>query len=62
MHSFISRFKGDLENRRREFWTTRTGGNQLMWSTIRCACEAVLADDILLANAILEVIIIRLIL
>jgi hypothetical protein len=46
--------QGEINNQRSEFWATRTEGNAQMWQTIRSAAEAVLADDLALANAILD--------
>lgn len=43
----------DLNNRRQEFWATRTDGNALMWQAIKTASEAMLGGDIDLARAIL---------
>lgn len=47
--------QGELNNQRTEFWTTRTDGNRLMWQAIRSAAEALLSEDVALANAIVEV-------
>ena len=47
---------GELNNQRNEFWGTRTEGNAHMWQSIRSAAEALLSNDLPLANAILEVI------
>jgi hypothetical protein len=46
--------QSEISNQRSEFWATRTEGNAQMWQTIRSAAEAILADDIALANAILD--------
>lgn len=46
--------QGELNNQRTEFWSTRTEGTAIMWQSIRSAAEAMLADDLPLANAILE--------
>eukprot|EP01039_Chlorochromonas_danica_P000428 gene428-462_t len=46
--------QGDLNNMRSEFWTSRVEGNTIMWQTIRSAAEALLSNDCVLANAILE--------
>ncbi|KAJ1394438.1 hypothetical protein B484DRAFT_459161, partial [Ochromonadaceae sp. CCMP2298] len=43
----------ELERLRAEFWTTRTEGNALMWINIRSAAEALVSNDLPLANAIL---------
>eukprot|EP01031_Cornospumella_fuschlensis_P028080 gene28080-33909_t len=45
---------GELNNMRSEFWSTRVEGNQIIWQSLRSACEALLADDLPLASAILE--------
>ncbi len=47
--------QGELNNQRTEFWSTRTEGNRVMWQAIRSAAEALLNEDVALANAILEV-------
>eukprot|EP01038_Epipyxis_sp_PR26KG_P015924 gene15924-21604_t len=44
----------ELNNSRLEFWQTRTDGNAVMWQAIRTAAEAILDNDLGLANAILE--------
>lgn len=46
--------QGELNNQRSEFWSTRTEGNTIMWQSIRSAAEAMLNNDLTLANAILE--------
>eukprot|EP01033_Poteriospumella_lacustris_P019082 gene19082-13770_t len=46
--------QGELNNMRTEFWTTRVEGNHQMWQTIRSACEALLEEDVGLANAIID--------
>eukprot|EP01031_Cornospumella_fuschlensis_P026589 gene26589-32134_t len=45
---------GELNNMRSEFWSSRVEGNQIIWQSLRSACEALLADDLPLASAILE--------
>ena len=40
---------------RNEFWNTRTEGSTMMWQNIRSVAEALIADDLMLANAIMEV-------
>jgi hypothetical protein len=40
---------------RDSFWASRTEGNPQMWQNIRSVAEALAADDLMLANAILEV-------
>ena len=40
---------------RENFWSTRTEGNPQMWHNIRSVAEALAANDVVLANAILEV-------
>lgn len=44
----------ELTNQRTEYWATRTEGNSHMWNAIQSAADAVLLDDLALANAILE--------
>mmetsp|Transcript_95 Transcript_95/g.139 ORF Transcript_95/g.139 Transcript_95/m.139 type:complete len:247 (+) Transcript_95:163-903(+) len=44
----------ELTNQRTEYWATRTEGNSHMWNAIQSAADAVLLDDLTLANAILE--------
>jgi hypothetical protein len=46
--------QGDLNNMRTEFWTSRVDGNHQMWQTLRSACDALLEEDLGLANAILD--------
>lgn len=40
---------------REDFWSSRVEGNVHMWQNIRSAAEALASDDVMLANAILEV-------
>jgi hypothetical protein len=40
---------------RNTFWDTRVEGSTQMWQNIRSAAEALAANDVPLANAILEV-------
>ncbi len=40
---------------RDDFWSSRVEGNVHMWQNIRSAAEALASDDVMLANAILEV-------
>lgn len=44
----------ELTQQRNEFWATRTEGNAVMWQNIRSAAEALIAQDLGLASAILE--------
>jgi len=44
----------DLQVMRENFWSTRTEGNPQMWHNIRSVAEALAANDVVLANAILE--------
>jgi hypothetical protein len=46
--------EGQLKHQREEFWSTRIGGNAIMWQAIQTACEAMIVGDFLLANAIVE--------
>lgn len=46
--------QGQINQQRQEFWTTRVDGNALMWQAIRSAAEALIANDVGLASAILE--------
>lgn len=46
---------GQLKHQREEFWTTRIGGNTIMWQALQTACEAMIVGDFMLANAIVEV-------
>jgi hypothetical protein len=39
---------------RKEFWNTRVDGSSLMWQAIKSASEALLTNDSILSNAILE--------
>jgi crotonobetainyl-CoA:carnitine CoA-transferase CaiB-like acyl-CoA transferase len=48
-------YKAELKSQRAEYWATRTEGNSNMWQAIQSAAEAVLANDLALANVILEV-------
>ena len=45
----------DLNNMRESFWSSRTEGNTHMWQNIRSIAEALASNDLMLANAILEV-------
>lgn len=45
---------GELNNLRSDFWGSRTEGNTNMWLAIRSAADAMLGDDLALANAIVE--------
>lgn len=47
--------QGELNNARNEFWSTRVEGHQQIWQTLRSVAEAILSEDLPLANAILEV-------
>lgn len=47
--------EGQLKHQREEFWSTRIGGNVIMWQAIQSACEAMVLGDFLLANTIVEV-------
>lgn len=40
---------------RNDFWSSRVEGNIHMWQNIRSAAEALVSNDLMLANAILEV-------
>jgi len=40
---------------RENFWSSRVEGNVHMWQNILSAAEALASDDLMLANAILEV-------
>ena len=40
---------------RESFWSSRTEGNTHMWQNIRSIAEALASNDLMLANAILEV-------
>lgn len=46
--------QAEINNQRNEFWATRTSGNTTMWQAIHGAADALLADDLPLASAILE--------
>jgi hypothetical protein len=47
--------EGQLKHQREEFWSTRIGGNVIMWQALQSACEAMVLGDYLLANTIVEV-------
>lgn len=47
--------QGELNNLRNDFWSSRVEGNTHMWQALRTAAEAMLGDDLLLANAVMEV-------
>jgi Ubiquitin-binding domain len=51
----ILRYQGALTTRRNQFWRSRTGGSAEIWLAIRTSAEALLADDVTLAAAILKV-------
>lgn len=40
---------------RNDFWSSRVEGNMHMWQNIRSAADALVSNDLMLANAILEV-------
>lgn len=44
-----------LNNQRSEFWATRVEGSSQIWGALRTSCEALLENDLSLANAIIEV-------
>lgn len=46
--------QAEIDAMRNEYWHTRVTGAAEIWTTLRAAAEAVLNDDIELANAILE--------
>ena len=50
----IFNLQEQLLSSREEFWNTRVEGNKLMWQALRSCCEAILNNDIELANAILQ--------
>jgi hypothetical protein len=52
-HPFQS--QRELNSMRNTFWDTRVEGSTQMWQNIRSAAEALAANDVPLANAILEV-------
>lgn len=43
----------EITKQRADFWATRTEGNAQMWQAIRSAADALLENDVSLANAIL---------
>lgn len=46
--------KNQIAFQREEYWSTRIGGNVIMWQAIRTASDAMLQNDSALANAIIE--------
>lgn len=46
--------KNQIAFQREEYWSTRIGGNIIMWQAIKTASEAMIQNDSALANAIIE--------
>lgn len=46
--------QAELDQRRNVFWGTQVQGNAHMWNALRTASEALLSQDLNLANAVLE--------
>lgn len=46
--------QGDLQNLRNDFWGSRVDGNANMWGALRSASDALLNQDFVLANAIVD--------
>lgn len=52
---FFQHNQDQLNQQRQEFWATRIDGHSIIWQALHSAADAMLANDIALANAILEV-------
>mmetsp|Transcript_38511 Transcript_38511/g.39196 ORF Transcript_38511/g.39196 Transcript_38511/m.39196 type:complete len:236 (+) Transcript_38511:156-863(+) len=46
--------QADIVNMRNDFWGSRVDGNAHMWNALRTAAEALLSQDFVLANAIVD--------